>query len=554
MSAHAAAPPRTMVAWIPDWPILAHRQSLGLTGDAPAALVAGRRIVAASAAARAEGVRAGLREREAQQRCPGIELHPYDPEIDTRLFEPVLAAIEETVPAVEPIRPGLCAIRARGPARYYGSEAAAGVALLAVLRERGLTEARIGIADGRFAAEQAARGEPIPRGDSPADSFSGDSPASTDTDPALRLVPAGSAPAFLAPLPVARATGAELSDVLHGLGIRTLGALAALPAAVVAERFGPAGAAAHRLASATDGEGRAAEEVRPRSRARDLEVSLDAEPPITLVDQLAFTSSTQAERFVRQLAEERLVCTELTIVLVDDTGAVHERSWAHPRQFTASDVVNRIRWQATALYSALERGGAGIAQVRLSPQRTDRAERHEPGLWNTGPDERIHHHLTRLQTLLGHEEVVSPRIAGGREAPARQRLVPWGTKETGAAPKRPRASAASGPWPGHLPAPYPSIVLGERELVELLGADGQSITIDDEDLLAATPGWFRASPHERPTAVQAWSAPWPLRQHWWDESEAPDGELHRMQVVLADGNAWLLAHTEKGWFAEGKYH
>lgn len=548
MNAHSAVPPRTMVVWIPDWPILAHRQSLGLAGDTPTALVAGRRIVAASAAARAEGVRAGLREREAQQRCPGIELHPYDPEIDTRAFEPVLSAIEETVPAVEPIRPGLCAIRARGPARYYGGEAAAGAALLAVLRERGLTEACIGIADGRFAAEQAARGETIPGGGSPAET------ASSDADPGLRVVPAGSAPAFLSPLPVARATGAELSDVLHGLGIRTLGGLAALPAAVVAERFGPAGAAAHRLASATDGAGGAAEEVRPRKRARELEVSLDAEPPIALVDQLAFTSSAQAERFVRQLAEERLVCTELTITLVDDTGAVHERSWAHPRQFTASDVINRIRWQTTALYSALERGGAGIAQVRISPQRTDRAERHEPGLWNTGPDERIHHHLTRMQTLLGHEEVVSPRIAGGREARTRQRLVPWGTQETGATPKRTRASAVSGPWPGHLPAPYPSIVLGEREQVELLGADGQPITIDDEDLLAATPGWFRVSPHERPTAVQAWSAPWPLRQHWWDEGEAPSGELHRMQVVLADGNAWLLAHTEQGWFAEGKYH
>lgn len=542
-----------MVVWIPDWPILAHRQALALEADVPTALVAGRRIVAASSAARAEGVRAGLREREAQQRCPELKLHPYDPQVDTRAFEPILAAIEETVPAVEPIRPGLCAIRARGPARYYGGEAEAGRALLEVLHTHGLTEARIGIADGRFAAEQAARGELLP-GQQRSEQLAGDR--------ALSIVPTGSSPAFLAPLPVVRAAGAELSDVLLGLGIRTLGDLAALPAGVVSERFGPAGAAAHRLAGATDSTGTAAEAVRPRPRARDLAVVIDADPPIELVDQLAFTSSAQAERFVQQLAEERLVCTELTIELTDDTGAVHERSWAHPRQFTAADVVNRIRWQATSLQRALERGGAGIAHVRISPQRTDQAAHHEPGLWNTGPDERIHHHLSRVQTLLGHEAVASPRVAGGRDAAARQRLVPWGTEDagsgvprtTGGSPRRARPADAVAPWPGHLPAPYPSIVLGPREPVELLDSDGRSVGIDDEDLLAVDPGWFRASPHDRPTAVQAWSAPWPLRQHWWGEADSPAGELHRLQVVLADGNAWLLAHTRDGWYAEGKYH
>jgi protein ImuB len=97
-------------------------------------------------------VRRGLRVREAQARCPGLVVLPYDPQADARCFEPLLAAIEQIVPGVQPIRPGMCALRARGPARYYGGEAEAAGVLLGVLAEHGVADARAGVADGPFAA------------------------------------------------------------------------------------------------------------------------------------------------------------------------------------------------------------------------------------------------------------------------------------------------------------------------------------------------------------------------------------------------------------------
>ena len=80
------------------------------------------------------------------------------------------------------------------------------------------------------------------------------------------IVPAGAARAFLAKQPVGllrdRLGGewerASVPDTLERLGVRTLGELASLPAAAVADRFGEPGLRALRLANG------ATEALRPR--------------------------------------------------------------------------------------------------------------------------------------------------------------------------------------------------------------------------------------------------------------------------------------------------
>ena len=68
--------PRTLVVWVPDWPIVA----LARDGDEPwdvslpIAIFAKGAVVACSPAARAEGVRRGQRRRDAQARCPHLEV------------------------------------------------------------------------------------------------------------------------------------------------------------------------------------------------------------------------------------------------------------------------------------------------------------------------------------------------------------------------------------------------------------------------------------------------------------------------------------------------
>src|SRR5438094_214137 len=102
---------------MPDWPVTA----AGFDGAAdPVAVVFANRVVACSAAARADGVRRGLRRREAQGRSPSVTVVEYDADRDARAFEPVVAAVETVTPRVEIIRPGLCAFATRGPSRYFG--------------------------------------------------------------------------------------------------------------------------------------------------------------------------------------------------------------------------------------------------------------------------------------------------------------------------------------------------------------------------------------------------------------------------------------------------
>ena len=45
-------------------------------------------------------------------------------EIDARAFDPVIGCLEALTPGIQVIRPGMCALKARGPSRFYGSEPA----------------------------------------------------------------------------------------------------------------------------------------------------------------------------------------------------------------------------------------------------------------------------------------------------------------------------------------------------------------------------------------------------------------------------------------------
>jgi protein ImuB len=63
-----------MVVWCHDWPVVA----AGGVPHEPAAVLHANRVVACSPAAGAEGVRVGLRRREAQGRSPTLAIFDHD--------------------------------------------------------------------------------------------------------------------------------------------------------------------------------------------------------------------------------------------------------------------------------------------------------------------------------------------------------------------------------------------------------------------------------------------------------------------------------------------
>lgn len=524
--AHGTAT-RTMMLWCPDWPITAALREYDLPVEAPLALVEKGEIFACSPAARENGVKRGLRIREAQARCPELIVKHYDPELDERIFEPVIAAAEKIMPGVQLVRPGLCALRSQGPARYYGSEEQAAEVLLKALDSIGLTRARVGIADGPFAAEHAARATEV----------------DPDLDP-VWIIPEGGSAEFLSSFPLDVLDEPQLAVLLRRLGIRSLGDFAALDQADVRNRFGADGALAHLKASGLNHHG-----VVARTPPVEHDVAVDFEPALVRIDELSFTFRTSAEEFVDGLREAGLVCTALLVRLSSENGEVSERLWHHPRWFDADDVLDRVRWQLQGSGSVGHGLTSGINRVQVSPENVENLSGHADGLWGTGSDEGIHHGLARVQGMLGHGAVLTAMIAGGRMLSDRRVFIPWGDAPSG------RAAAAGKekglPWPGKIPGPAPATVFDEPRPVLVLDATGNSVDVDSRGLLTAAPEVFSPADSGLPQHnVTSWAGPWPINERWW---ESTGRTLNRFQLVDATGAAWLLVLEDHRWWAEASY-
>ncbi|MCU1423977.1 MAG: polymerase family protein [Microbacteriaceae bacterium] len=535
---------RTMVLWSPDWPVTAAVQEHDLAPDAAIALIDRGLVFACSPAARRDGVSRGIRVREAQARCGGLIVLPHRADVDNRVFEPVIAEVERMMPGVQLLRPGCLAIRVRGPARYYGGEKPAALALIGVLDDLGITGARVGIADGPFAAEQAARSTAAP-------STAARSTAARSTaapSKAVSIVAEGASAEFLAPLPLGIFEEPALAVLLQRLGIRTLGAFAALDATDVRDRFGESGVRTHTLARGLD-----ARLVSPRVPPRQLERSVAFEPALDRIDQVTFGVLAVASEFIAALIAANLVCTGIRVDIESDSGEVSGRSWLHPRSFTASEVVDRVRWQLQG--GAAETGlSSGVTRVVITPEAVDSVGNHEHGLWGTAPDERIHHGLSRVQGMLGHDAVVTAVIGGGRTLADRATFVAWGD--------RPPAPATR-PWPGQLPQPAPATVFATGHPVHVFSADGRGVSVDERGMLSAAPTEFSAEGAAGTSGmrrVTAWAGPWTVDERWWDAKTRR--RVSRFQVVDDSGSAWLLVCTGGSgtggagtayWVAEARY-
>lgn len=512
---------RTLVVWVPDWPIVA----LTRDGDdppdpdAPIAVFAKGMVAACSAAARAEGVRRGQRRRDAQARCPHLVVAEADAVRDHRAFAPLIAAVEEAAPGVQLIAPGLVALAAKGPARFYGGEAAAATVLAGAIAGQGIADVRVGVADGAFTAEQAAR-----RGASAADP--------------VRIVPAGRAAEFLAPLPVAVLDDEPVS-LFGRLGVQTLGDVARLGPDRLAERFGARGARLFALVSGHD-----PRPVQARTPPPELHREVAFEPPVALADQVAFGLRMPAEEFVELLGAQGLVCTELRVVLTGERGDRSDRVWLHPGAFDAAAIVDRVRWQLA------EQGlKSAVALVRIEPEGVDAAAHHTARLFGSGPEERVHHALSRVQAMLGHQGVLVPEIGGGRWLAERQQLVPWGDV---VAPTI--RAAAERPWPGSLPGPLPTTVFAPALPLAVLDHDGDMVAVDGRGELTAEPVWIAMAGDAgrgRRRGIRQWAGPWPVVERGWDAARAR--RAHRFQVVDEGASAWLLVCEEGAWHAEGVY-
>lgn len=500
--------------------------AVGADLDAQVAVLAGegarRRVVASSPAARAAGVRRGQRLRDAQRLAPGLETFARDETAEAREFEPVVATAEQVAAGVEVIRPGLLALAASGPARYHGGERALGL----VLRDR-IAELEtgagspiivgIGIADGVTAAGIAAR---TPGADEP-----------------VIIEPGGSA-AYLAPFPLSIiGAPSELITVLDQLGVRSIAAYAALPAADVAGRFGAEGIGLHRLARGLDPRPPAA-----RRPAEDLAVEHEFDPPAETDQPVTFVAKMLADRLHVGLSAAGLACVRVGIEAVTVTGRVSYRLWRHADatggRLSSPALAQRAAWQLDGWRTREAHPVPDpVALLRLVPDQLVLDTGTQQALWGAEeiPD-RVARAAERVQALLGHDGVVRLRVVGGRDPAEMIEPVPWGEEP---------AAAEQAPWPGAILRPAPSAVPPDPAPLAVLDAHGDPVAVSGRARLSAPPALVVLGDNE--IEVSGYAGPWGYERSWDTTGRR---RRARMQALLADGRVLLLVLESEAWRVE----
>ncbi len=468
-------------------------------------LVVDERVTGATGPVLDAGVVLGMPRREAEALAPFATVLVRDPGEEARRFESVVRVVEELVPRVEVVSPGLLFVPLAGAVRFYGGEMPLAQKMAEDLHrmigdQRG-GQALIGVADGPFAARwaAAAAGEGSPR----------------VVDDTL---------GFLSRLDLSALReamgGEEMIDTFRWLGIATLGDLAGLPRETLASRFGNPGVLAHRLAAGED------RLVDPRAIPQELGVRMSFEDPLQTLDAVGLAGRDLAERLLQRLRSAGVAPHTVVITAQAAQGPPRERVWRSADPFTAEALTDRVWWQLRAW---LETAGVpgGIVGLSIVPDHLSGEGRQLGLLSDESSHLEMERALARAQSLLGPDQILKGHPQGGRMPGERVVWSRWGESPV----KGDRDATA--PWPGATPAPSPALVPSRLQPIEVEWDGGM-------------PARVRLGSRWEP--VLTWSGPWRLSGRWWVGEQDAD----RYQLVTSVG-AFLCVVSEGRSYLAGVY-
>jgi protein ImuB len=350
-------------------PELLGRPAVAGTGDG--------RVLAASEEAAAAGVRPGLTVRQAEALCPTAAIVGVDPVATSRLAERIATELYEVAPAVEVRLDGRVWLDLHGlplPAHAVGEARRR-------LRAAAGTEPRLGLAAGPFAAALAA--------------------ARARPGRLLRVEDVG---AFLGPLPAAELPGldAEQLERLDLLGLRTLGAVAALGPRQLESQLGRAGRTAALLARG--------EEPLPLTPWRPLAgtgARCQLEPPVEDREALLFVARGLCGDLAEKLGLRGAGARRLRVRLGVEGGEPESRESVvrHPLS-SAAELFGLV-----ASWLREWRPAAPVTEVVVELPELETAGRRQLRLWvgGDGSAEEVEAALERLQERHGREVALSIR-------------------------------------------------------------------------------------------------------------------------------------------------
>ena len=266
-----------------------------------------KRVQAVSAAAGRHGVRAGMQPTEARALCADVQEFPWDDATIGAAVTEMSAALVEASPQVTPVTgaPGLWWVGASG-FDAVGGERELAHTLLRVAR-RWHPRPRVAIAGSCVAARAAT--------------WAGASFEQQASDRALvHVVPPGRDAAYLAPAPLALVPmDDELRAALHALGLRTVGALAALEGEDVERRWGEIGLRAWRFARADDPRRPVLARVETHPA-----VAVELDTPSATMEPILFLVRAALDRLVAEMIAHgrAIAAVAITLTLDDARGAL----------------------------------------------------------------------------------------------------------------------------------------------------------------------------------------------------------------------------------------
>ncbi len=237
--------------------------------------------------------------------------------------------------------------------------------------------------------------------------------------------------------------------------------------------------------------------------------------------------------------------SRMTVTAETEHSERSERHWYRSEGFTAAAIVDRVRWQLDSWVNEPSSVSAGVIVIRISitSVRPDDGVQH--GFWGgaSEADGRASRAVARLVTLCGPEGVRVPLPIGGRLPEDRYGWFP--------------ATVVDGdhhvdvlaPWPGSVVRPAPVIVPTSQVRIEVVNDRGESVGVSGRGEMTSDPVCVVIG--GRSHRVVAWAGPWPLIERWWDERRRR--RLARLQVVLEDGSAHLLAVEHQRWHLMGTH-
>jgi nucleotidyltransferase/DNA polymerase involved in DNA repair len=509
-----------------------------------------------------------MRPAEARALCADLVELPWDDVAIEAAITEASAAFLSAGPQVSPVAGahGLWWVGASG-FDPVGGERALAVELLRVAK-RWHPRPRVAIAGSCVAARAAT--------------WAGASFDQQATDRTLvHVVPAGHDATYLAPAPLALVPmDEELRAALHALGLRTVGALAALTAEDVERRWGDAGIRAWRLARADDLR-------RPVLARVEMQPAVEVElaSPSSTMEPVLFLVRAALDRLVQQLVAHgrAAAAVAITLTLDDARGALpsepmhtvtrevrparplarvaplFERCRALLDRWTLSAPVCAVRvaivaaapltgeqgdllsasWRDIgAADAAIERLRSELgtdAIVRAVPQDTHRPEK--AGVWKDALEvEPVARTRDVVRTLRGHPERAE-RVEGS--APLGQVQIPrFARDDNGAVPATRAADSARVLQMVREPAPAPVTTAAHRTL-----EPAEPVDVECEGEVPRVVTW-----RGHRIAVSRPIGPERLSGDWWDDGYRRD---YWRCESLAGEFVVYLDRADDGWRLQG---